>query len=74
MKQNTQKTTKEDLMNSALLHYEDLSNSANHWNGAIPNAIRYYYADKQKTSKKRLFFIGVGLVVSFLLGYFVKLF
>jgi hypothetical protein len=45
-------TPKEDLMNDALEHYEEASNAIFHYNSSIPKAIRNYYSEDRKKSKK----------------------
>jgi len=67
----TYKTPKEDLMNSALLDYEDASHSVHHWNSSIPKAIRHYYMGDQKLNKTGLVSVGlfIGLAFGFLMGY-----
>ena len=71
MEQQACQTPKEDLMNSALNHYEEASTAIHHWNSDIPKAIRHYYIGDQKLNKKGLISLGVciGLAVGFLLGY-----
>jgi len=71
MEHQVYQTPKEDLMNSALNHYEEASTSIHHWNSDIPKAIRHYYICDQKLNKKGLISLGVciGLVLGFLLGY-----
>jgi len=70
MEHQAYQTPKEDLMNSALEHYEEASNAIHHWNSDIPKAIRHYYTGDQKLNKKGLVSLGVciGLVVGFFIG------
>jgi len=71
MEHQAYQTPKEDLMNSALKHYEEACTSIHHWNSDIPKAIRHYYMGDQKINKTGLISLGVciGLAVGFLLGY-----
>lgn len=63
-------TPREDLMNSALEHYEEASSSIHHWQSDIPKAIRHYYLGDQKLNKTGLLSLGVsiGLLLGFLLS------
>jgi hypothetical protein len=44
-------TPKEDLMNHALKHYEEISSKAVHSLSDIPKAIKFYYEMKDDTQK-----------------------
>lgn len=46
-------TPKEDLMKSALAHYEEASSAVHHHNSDIPKAIRAYYGKRETGLKDR---------------------
>lgn len=44
--------TVEELCESALKHYDDLSTRCSHWHNQVPQAIRYWYLERPKVERE----------------------
>jgi len=73
MEERACQTPKEDLMNSALDHYDEASTAIHYWSSDIPKAIRHYYMCDQKLNKVGWFSFGIsiGLLTGIAIGVFL---
>lgn len=49
-----QQTPLEELRQSDLKHYDELSTKCNHWSSGLPRAINFYYDYKQMNLIQRI--------------------
>ena len=59
MEHKSAKTPDEDLRRSALEHYDEVASKSYHHLSTIPNAINYYFDNKNKPTRPQVFFFGV---------------
>jgi len=52
IEQQGKQATVEELCESTLRHYEDISLRAHHWSNQVPQAIRYWYLEKPKLERE----------------------
>lgn len=55
MENEPKQTPKEDLMNSALKHYEEASTAIHHYFSDVPKAIKQYYSEQKTVSLGEVF-------------------
>jgi hypothetical protein len=50
----SKKTPSEDLRQSDLKHYDELSTECHHWSSGVPRAINFYYDYRQMNLFQRI--------------------